>query len=282
MLLPDNKKTTEYQVENKKYSQEFRTYLGMSSIGIDCLRAQWYGWRWTTAEKITARVQRIFTRGHLEEYSIITDLKNIGIEVFRREGDKKIPMDGHIGEEQESIDGFQGHSSGHPDGRLLGVIEAPKTEHLLEMKSMKDSKFKMLKEQGIRKGFPVYFDQMTMYMGKKKLKRALFVATNKDNQARKYIRVKFDKRRYEILVQREEGIILSERPPAKEYKADCYLCSWCKHHQVCHLGAEPNMNCRTCEHVDLMPKGKWQCGKTGKNLSARKQKRGCNKYKRMF
>ena len=254
----------------------------MSSIGIDCLRAQWYSWNWNTIEKITARVQRIFTRGHLEEYSIITDLKNIGIEVFRRDNEDKIPMDGHIGEEQEAIDGFQGHSGGHPDGRLLGVIEAPKTEHLLEMKTMKDSKYQMLKEQGIKKGFPVYFDQMTMYMGKMKLTRSLFVATNKDNQARKYIRVKFDKRRYEILVQREEGIILSERPPAKEYKADHYLCSWCKHHQVCHLGAEPNMNCRTCGNVDLLPKGKWGCSLNGKNLSTRKQKRGCKKYRRRF
>lgn len=282
-LIPVNKKTTEYAIENKQYGGKMpRTYLGMSSIGVECLRAQWYGWRWTTSKKIPARVNRIFTRGHLEESSIIMDLLNIGIKVFRRDGDEIINLTGEVGEKQEEIEGFQGHSGGHPDGRLLGAIEAPKTEHLLEMKTMKNSKFQTLKEKGIRKAFPTYYDQCIMYMGKLKLKRALFVATNKDNQARKYIRVKFDKKRYEQLVNREEAIILSERPPTKKYKATCYLCGWCGHHQVCHLDAPPNKSCRTCEYVDLMPKGKWQCSKTKKNLSPRKQFRGCDKYRRAF
>jgi len=283
MLLPDNKKTTEYVIENKKYGgNKPRDYLGMSSIGRECLRAQWYGWRWSRIVQIPARINRIFTRGHLEESSIIMDLLAVGIKVFRRDGEKVINLTGAIGEEQEEIDGFQLHSSGHPDGRLLGVIEAPKTEHLLEMKTMKDSKFQTLKELGIKKAFPVYLDQMIMYMGKLKLTRALFVATNKDNQARKYIRVKFDKERFSVLENREEAIILSEQVPPKEYKATCYLCGWCNFHQICHLGAVPEKNCRTCEHVNLMPKGKWECDITKKNLSPRKQFRGCRKYKRLF
>lgn len=282
-LLPVNTKTTEYQIENKKYGgKKPRPYLGMSSIGIECLRSQWFTWHWAKESKVPARVQRIFNRGHAEEEEIIKDLKSIGIQVFRRDGDEIIDLTGAVGEEQEAIIGFQRHAEGHPDGRLLGVIEAPKTEHLLEMKTMKDSKFQQLKEQGLRKAFPVYYDQMQKYMGKMKLTRAMFIATNKDNQARCYIRVKFNKARYEVLEQREEAIIVSELPPPKQYEADHYKCNWCNHYQVCHLGAEPRVNCRTCKHVDILPLGKWACSLNNKNLSYRKQLRGCDKYKRMF
>ena len=91
--------------------------------------------------------------------------------------------------------------------------------------------------------------------------------------SRRYVRVHFNKKRFETLVEREELIITSELPPKKKYKADHYKCAFCNHHQVCHLGAIPAVNCRTCKFSDLLPAGKWGCGKTGKRLSYNKQLR---------
>lgn len=282
-LIPQNTNTTEFRIESVQQPREPRRYLGMSSIGIECLRRQWYAWRWTVTRKIIARVQRIFERGHNEEASIIRDLKLIGCEVFRvdKQGNE-IELIGTPDEKQEELIGFHRHSMGHPDGRLRGVIEAPKTIHLLEMKTMQDKYFTVLREKGVEEGFPEYFDQMIMYMGRMKLTRGLLIATNKNDQARKYERVKFNQDRFEILVEREESIILSEQPPKKAYKEDFWKCQWCAFHQVCHNHAEPNKNCRTCEFGNILPRGKWECGLTGKRLSTRKQIVGCKRHKRLF
>jgi len=278
-LLPNNKNTTEYQIESKNISSEKpRSYLGMSGIGNECLRAQWYGWRWYTKQGIVARVKRIFERGHLEESSIIMDLISVGCEVYRIEEGEKIPMSGAVGEEQEEIIGYQRHCKGHPDGRISGVIEAPKTEHLLELKTMNDKNFQVLKVEGIKKGFPGYYSQIQKYMGELKLKRALFIATNKNDQARKYLRVKFDKAHFTKLVERERSIILSEKPPTKKWKADSYNCNFCNHFKTCHMEIKPNKTCRSCKDCDLLMNGRWGCGKTGKKLSVKKQLKACKEY----
>jgi len=290
-LIPSNKKTTEHIIEHKKFGGEKpRGYLGMSSLGNECLRAQWYSWHWAKFCKVSARINRLFKYGHNEEKHIIGDLKEAGMKVFLIKDRNEIEMTGEVGEEQEEITGFHHHCKGHPDGRVLGVIEAPKTVHLLEMKTMNDKNFSFLKEaiykhgneKGLKTAFPQYWDQMTRYMGGLDLKRGLFIATNKNDSARRYIRVHFNKKRFNMLVEREETIICSELPPTKKYRADHYKCAFCNYHQICHLGATPNENCRTCESVDLLPKGKWGCEKTGKRLSYNSQLRGCRKYKRMF
>jgi len=292
VLIPDNTKTTEHVIETKEFGgKRPREYLGMSSLGNECLRAQWYTWHWSKIGKVIARVNRIFNYGHHEEEHIIHDLKEAGMKVYLvNEEGNEVSMTGIVGEEQETIVGFHQHCKGHPDGRVLGVIEAPKTPHLLEMKTMNDKWFQVLKEaifkhgpeKGLKEAFAGYYDQMTRYMGGLKLTRGLFIATNKNDQARRYVRVHFNKKRFETLVEREELIITSELPPKKKYKADHYKCAFCNHHQVCHLGAIPAVNCRTCKFSDLLPAGKWGCGKTGKRLSYNKQLRGCRSYKRLF
>jgi len=289
-IIPVNKKTTEYQIESKQYGGNPRNYLGMSGIGNECLRAQWFSWRWATKSKVIARVNRIFGRGHAEEASVIKDLNGVGIKVFRRTSGKIVALTGKIGEVQETLYGFENHAKGHPDGRLLGVIESPKTEHLLEIKTMKDSKFEQLCKattvhdygEGLRKTFLGYFGQVTRYMDKMKLKRTLFVATNKDTQARKYIRIKLDKTYAMVLREREENIVTSERPPVKRFTPDHFKCTWCNHHQMCHYDKTPERNCRTCVRADVLSNGKWNCSIRNKRISTVRQLKGCISYKRLF
>ena len=291
VAIPSRKNTTENRIENKKFpTRKPRPYLGMSGIGNECLRAQWYSWRWVQVFSVNARMNRIFTYGHNEESLIIKDLKEVGIEIFRIQGENKIEMTGEVGEEQEEIVGAYGHAAGHPDGRLTGVIEAPKTEHLLEMKTMNEKNFSWLKdcinkhgpEKGLQCAKPGYYAQMTRYKGGLNLTRGLFVATNKNDSARAYIRTHLDKKLLSILIEREEQIIGSEKPPKKRFKPDHFLCAWCNYHQICHLGKKADKNCRTCMHCDVMPKGKWHCSLKDKRLVYARQLKGCKKYRALF
>lgn len=284
VMIPENPNTTEFQIESRKEISVPRPYLGMSGIGSECLAKLWYDFHWANYDEYIARVKRIFARGHLEEARIITDLKSVGVEVFRldRHGNK-IEMTGDVDEKQEEIVGFAGHAKGHPDGRCLRIIEAPKTEHLLEMKSMNEKYFKILLDKGLEEGFPVYYDQMQRYMDELKLKRGFFVATNKNTEARKYIRIKEDKEKQEELKKKEEIVILQEMPFPPQFKSDFYKCGWCKHYNTCHFKKAPEMNCRTCRYSDILDEGRWSCSlHNDKPLTVKMQLKGCDSYLRLF
>lgn len=279
VLIPEPENTTENAIESIETDQIGRSYLSMSSIGNECIRALWMGFRWCTKSTITARTKRIFNRGDIEEARIITDLKSVGIEVYRMEGDKKIELFGTIGEKQHELTGFAGHCKGHTDGECLGVIEAPKTPHLLEIKTMAEKYFKALKKEGLRASNPAYYSQFTMYMGYQKLMRTLFIATNKNDEHRHYERIKFDKPHYEHLQEKERNVILSEFIPKKQFKSTWFACRFCTHRYGCHHGAEIQKNCRTCKHVDLDMGGVWSCSlQSDKELSVEDQHKGCQLY----
>lgn len=289
-MIPQNQHTTENQIENKEIIlKPTRGYLGMSGLGSECIAKIWYGFRFASESKITPRVKRIFERGDLEEARIIRDLRGIGAEVFRREGENKIEMTGNPEEEQEEIVGFAGHAKGHPDGRCLGLPEAPKTEHLLEMKTMKDSSYNDLYElrqqhgeQALQRHSAAYWGQVHRYMGAMDLKRALYVVTNKDNEARQYFRIKFDKEYYEELLQKERIVITQELPFRASFKSDFYQCGWCNHYNVCHFKKAPQRNCRTCKKVNILDDGKWECGIGEHELTLENQLKACAMYERLF
>lgn len=280
-----NTHTTKNLIENAPDIEEKpRPYLGMSSIGKECSRQLFYGFRFAKKKILSVRLKRIFERGDIEEARIICDLKKIGIEVFRREGENKIEMTGEIGEKQEELIGFGGHAKGHPDGRLLNIIEAPKTEHLLEIKTMKASQFALFVKKGIKESHPVYFSQSQIYMKRMKLERTLLIATNKDDESREYERIKFDKEHAAELEQKEFQIITAETPENfAKFSKSYYQCRWCEFSDVCHENETPLKTCRSCEYVDLALDGKWVCTlNNDKELTLGDQLSACRQYRRLF
>ena len=243
MALIYRPESTEMKIELKEVPNEFRPYLGMSGIGHECSRAIWYGFHWAATEMLTARKQRIFDRGDLEEARIIRDLTSVGIVCYRTEPDGTIvEITGEIGEKQQTLTGFENHAKGHPDGTAIGVIEAPKTPHLLEFKTAAAKYFaNYVKEKSVQKVSPVYYAQAQRYMAAMKLTRALFIATNKDTEARYYERIKFDKDAAGLLIEKERNIILSDGPPPKAFNKTWITCKWCKFNQVCHYNAAPEV-----------------------------------------
>lgn len=283
--IPVNMNTTAFVMESRELPADGRrSYLGMSGIGGKCLRSMWYGFHWCVPlAPMPIRTKRIFDRGDLEEARIIAELKEIGMEVYKQyEPDgERLELFGYVGEEQEELIGFAGHAKGHPDGRVLGVIERPDHPHLLEIKTAKAAKFKEFVRHGVKKANPVYYGQMQRYMPEMGLDRALFIATNKDTEERYYERVKLDKTESNELKRREVIVITSDAPPERISMNKNWIdCKWCRAKDICHNNAEPEANCRTCEYADLSDNGVWECSKHNTDIGYEVQMTGCGDYKK--
>ena len=250
----------ETAIENQTIADPLRPYFGISGIGASCARQLWYNFRWVTARTLSPRERRLLNRGHQEEPIVIADLRAAGCRVHRRQ---QTMVTGH------------GHIKGHSDGTVTNVPDAPKTEHLLEIKTANEKNFAQMKKQGIQVAKPEYYAQTQCYMKELKLKRTLFIVANKNNDARYYERLRYDKEVAEKYFSRANDIILSEFPLVKIGGATWFECKWCNHYLVCHFGEAPAVNCRTCHHLDMHPGGRWRCALHREPRSTARQRAGC-------
>jgi hypothetical protein len=280
VAIPEFQNTTKHKIDCKVIKPENpRPYLGMSSIGDECERKLWLSFHWAVKKSFTPRVNRIFRVGHASEADIISDLKSIGINCFYRFDDNISEMTGAIGEKQEGFVDVAGHFKGHCDGRVNNVPEAPKTEHLLEMKTHNDKSFKEVSKKGVKEAKPLHYAQMQVYMHYAKLTRALYAAYNKNDSDYYFERVYYDKGFAEDMVRKASGIIMSEEIPACKFSKTWFACRWCEYKDICHGEDKPERNCRTCEKSDICNDGKWECSKTGKEISYDEQLKGCRYHK---
>lgn len=258
--IPDKKLKIEKAIEEKMYDTDLRPYLGISYIADNCARKIWYNFRWCSREKIEARKVRLFNRGHREEPIILEDLQKAGVIVLST---------------QEECTAIQGHCKGHSDGRIVNLPDAPKTEHLLEIKTGNDKNFKATKKNGVKNQHPVYYGQMICYMREFKLTRGLFIMVNKNDDERYYERVYENKEQADLLFKRAEDIVSTEFPPEKIGNANWYQCKYCVHYDVCHFNGTPLKNCRTCYYGDIHNNGVWRCSKHNIEITPEQQKLGC-------
>lgn len=274
-------KTTANAIAELEYGGKPRTYLGMSGLAEECDAKQWLGFHWAAVPKHQAKTERTFNLGHAFEAIIIAQLKEAGLEVFRVLADgTEVEMFGHRDEEQEEFIGFAGHAKGHNDGRVRGVIEAPKTVHLLEIKTMKDSSFKEVVSKGVKKANAVYYGQVQRYMKATKLTRTLFVAINKNTSELHIERIEEETAYQAEVVRKEQGIILAHEIPSRAFPLGFYKCSWCPQLPVCRGTVNPLKTCRSCEYANIEDNGVWSCEKQkGKHLTSQEQWDACPKYK---
>lgn len=275
--------STRLRLSRKKFGGIPRPYLGMSGVGISCLRQRFYQFHWTETKKHSARTERIFEMGHLFEQIAIAELKSIGCEVFRRKGKKKIEMFGKVDEQQEEFIDETGHAKGHPDGRISGTVEFDLEELLLELKTMAQSYWDDCKKRGIKKAHPYYYGQVQRYMGKMNLKHCMFLAINKNTCQYHVEFIEYNKNEDRDYIRNERTVLFSDAPPERFYTRGHYKCSaeWCDFQDVCWSEREPEKNCRTCEHSDLENGGIWSCNlkKESVEISEKKQRIGCDKHK---
>lgn len=252
-----------------------RGHLGFSQIGKEDERMLWLQWRWCLPDETTPRVRRIFRVGHLLEAEVIELLSRIpGVTIHDRE-----PGTGR----QFRFEYLGGHFAGSMDGCILGVPEAPKTWHVLEIKTVNTKRFAELQKQGVAAWSPEYCAQMQMYMGASGMDRALFVAYCKDSSEIYTERVKYVAMEFDGLMARAERILNRlVSPPASIYKGPDDVEA--KKHGATGLvywgKALPAPNCRNCRFAGLSSHqpGGWFCQRESRPLTIDDQRKGCPQH----
>lgn len=231
-----------------------RDHLGASLIGDEnCLRHLWYSFRWAQAPEFEGRILRLFETGQREEERVVANLKAL---------DWRVEDVDPATDEQWRVAFVGGHVGGGSDGAVLGVIGAPKTWHLLEVKTMNERRFKVLQKEKVRKAQPGHYAQMQIYMKGLGLKRALYIVVCKDNDWIYVERVAFDSAYAEAMVAKAEMVVRAPEPLSKISEDPTWFeCKFCNHRPICHLQQVEKLerNCRTCTSSTPMEDGTWRC-----------------------
>ena len=256
--------------ERREAAQQARPYLGGSILGDPCARRLWLGLRWTVRERFDGRTLRLFDTGHREEARLLDELRAIGLDVWDRQPDGR----------QFSVEAFGGHVRGHLDAVARGLPEAPKTPHLVDVKTISSKKLAELLRHGFRTQYPRYWAQGQIYMGLMELERAVFVFVCKDDDTIHLERFDFDQAEFDRLLERAERIVFSAEPPPRLSEDPAWFaCKWCHFHGHCHGAAAPAATCRSCVHVTPERAGGWRCEKLGTALTVEHQRRGCDDHR---
>lgn len=260
------------QYEKREANKSPRFHLGASSLGSECRRAMWYEFRWADRAKFDGRMLRLFESGHLQEPRVVHDLRSVGLEVHAVDPDTG-----------DQIRFKSGHLQGSCDGVVKGVPDAPKTTHLLEIKTMNDKNFKAIVKSGAAEAQPKYYVQMQVYMRAFRLSCALLVVVNKNTDELHFERVRYDERTAIDALRAGNMVIQSSGPP-KRLSEDpaMFKCKMCPFSEVCHYKKEMTVSCRTCKFAqpltDPTRNGQWQCTRFDHLLTGQAQIDACPNY----
>ncbi len=267
----------------------FRDHLGASLIGKSCARALWYDFRWVTPARQSGRILRLFETGQLEEARLVRDLRATGATVLE--------VDPETGR-QFRVEAHCGHFGGSLDAVALGLLEAPKTWHVVEFKTHSAKSFAELTAKGVVAAKPQHVAQMQVYMHLTGITRALYVAVCKDTDALHIERVPVAPEMGERLLEKAGRIIFAQHPPVRISQDPAwYECRLCDHHPICHGEGAATATCRSCLHatpVDALPEevgtgsssgsattkdlGGWHCARHDRMLDPSDQRRACTRH----
>ena len=249
-------------------SDKFRPHLGCSLLGHPCERYLWLSFRWMVAPCFSGRMLRLFRRGQLEESTVISDLRAIGIDVQTMTTQQRVELGCHV--------------SGSLDGIIKGgVPAAPKKKHVLEIKTSCESLFKDLVKNGVEKSKFQHFIQMQCYMYGSNIDRALYVCINKNDDTMHTERVKLDEEVAKKYIDRGHRIVKSDRmPPPISSDPTWYQCKMCHCHEFCHMTKKTKeANCRTCAHSTPLENSTWRCERHGADgIPVEFQRVGCESH----
>lgn len=261
-----------------------RNHLGASIIGHDCDRYLWLSFRWALNPQHEGRLLRLFSRGDREEAWIVQDLRDAGFSVVDRD-----PTTG----DQFRVVWHGGHFGGGLDGLVSGLLEAPKTTHVLEVKTHNLKSFERLKNEGVKRSKPQHYAQMQVYMRGRGLDRAYYVAVCKNNDEIDTERVHLDREFADDLIARAGRIIDLAEPPARKAEPNYPPCVYttaegktfpCQFWQLCFGdGVLAEKNCRTCVSLSVRGMedcagGLMECEHHKRSLNPLEQRTGCSSH----
>ncbi len=261
-----------YRWHEQRADDGLRPHLGVSLIGHPCERFIFLTFRWAEHQQFEGRMLRLFNRGKREEAPVIEELRGIGCEVYADDGTA-----------QYRVAALGGHFGGGMDGVLRGLPEAPRTWHVLEVKTHSAKSFADLAKRGVKDSKPQHWAQMQGYMHLAELTRAVYFAVNKDTDELHIERVEHDKAAGEALLDKARRLIESDEPPPRINDDPAWWqCKGCAYADQCHGTAAPLVNCRTCLHATAsVEQGTWLCGwwQDTSTLPESTQRTGCEEHR---
>ena len=186
---------------------EPRRHLGASVIGEECSRRVWYLFHWWKPEVFTARMLRLFNRGHREEERFVQWLRAIGYQVY--------DVDPNTGD-QWRIKAVKGHFGGSLDG--IGGVPYPELNGLhmlLEFKTHNAKSFAKLKKDKVAKSKPRHYKQMCTYGRAYQYRVGLYFAICKDDDDIHVEIVELDWSLGDDMYRRADEIINARLPPPR-------------------------------------------------------------------
>ena len=249
-----------------------RPHLGASLIGHSCARYLWLTFRWAGVEQFSGRLLRLFDTGQREEARLIEDLRRIGVQVVDRQPDGR----------QFKVEACGGHFGGSMDAAGVGFPEAPRTWHVIELKTSNTKAFKQLQKDGVRAAKPMHFAQMQIYMHLTEMERAAYLCVSKETDDIYFERIERDDVEAARLMERAAAIVFAAEPPTG-LSADpaWWECKFCPFHAHCHGTAAPAPTCRSCAHATPLRGGGWACEepKRPRPLDTAAQRAGCESHR---
>lgn len=273
-LLPKTNKDLNYLLNSVEVVSKPRTYLGMSQIGDPCHRALQYYHYWAFNTIHSKRMLRLFGVGHRMEDTFIQDLQSVGFE-----------FESH----QSELIGTAGHWKGHDDGIaispgiMVGDYFIEKNVRILtEFKTHNDKSFKELLRDGLKKSKPGHYGQIQEYLDGHGLYLCLYAAYNKNDSTYHFEVVEKDEEYCKDMKRKEMEVIASDSllPRIGTGKETWYECKFCDARKVCFKKEDVLINCRTCQHIDVLDNGVWECSFHAENemVGVAKQRKGCEHY----
>lgn len=303
----------------RTYDGGHRSHLGASLIGRECKRYLWYVFRWCLHEKTTGRQQRLFNRGHREEARFVEWLEGIGFKVWfenyegfayhaesdsycilgpNEEGDglaeRILPENpafrAHIA--RAKADGLEfpqyriSDVMGHFGGSLDGIAVLPERYGidepvLLEFKTNGTGQgFNKLTEDGMPIAKPEHFAQTSTYGKKYNFRYVVYLNINKNDDSLHIEVAKLNHNLGEQMIMKAEQIITSQKPPARlSDNPTFHKCGYCAMADICHKGAVPEVNCRSCAFARPVENAEWFCEVHNGNIPKDFISKACPSYK---
>lgn len=260
--------------QTKRRPPRFSTRLSPSNVGEECAAQTWFRFRWVTAPKLPdGRMERYNARGEENESDVVQWLRDTGWTVEEID-----PATG----KQWAISAFNGHMYGKADGIASHPVYTEGQRILLEFKYINTKRFAELTNKPLITVDLKYYCQVMIYLRELNLPAVMFMPANRNDEDIDPIILPYDGAQLDMVYAKANTILTTKVPPAKiAQSAAFHKCKFCDESEVCHNGAEPAKNCRSC--VNCMPtwQGEFYCEKWAANIPKETIALGCHEWLRI-
>lgn len=268
---------------NRGHREEFRFVEWLRIIGVEVKEYSDDGMRLAyhapIMEYIVVSRERLLELQEREGSNALIDVTDDPIEreIAKRCG-HEVPQ-----QTQWRISDIDGHFGGSLDGIIRFVPEItqwlnlPQDEPgLVEFKTHGLTSFTKLIAEGVAKAKPEHWAQMQIYMHKRGLKYAVYMAIckNTDRLHVEFVLPEFGAG--EKFIEKAREVIYSKKPPNRLSTSPAWFeCKFCDHRQKCHFNEALEKSCRTCVHAAPVSEGRWHCNQWSSLIPIEVEKEGC-------